>query len=376
MLEFRYGESVSRWVVLFWLSGCAFSPPPGTQIVDAPLDVPPEGAPGAPTALAAMPRDHELVLTWTAPDPGTSPIESYSATGVPDDPGLPVRSCISATPSCTMIGVVNGVTYTINVTATNAAGTGAPSAQTRAMPIPNLLGDAQVQLWLDAAAPETLTTTSGAVAAWADRSPRSRSAAQGVADQQPFYEPTGVASLPAITFDGANDGLVSVGFLAGNTSYTIFTAAANRDAVVPITNHVSVLYASMNCGSGSPGFAAYTYSSFLTPSDVRIPNVESGNAASNSVRIDGSQAVAIPNNNNGTHPNLPVPAGQWLLVTHQVQTTGNQGGSELFLGRYRNGCQHGKVSLGELVVFDRTLSAPEIAAMEDYLSRKWRVTLR
>ena len=94
------------------------------------------------------------------------------------------------------------------------------------------------------------------------------------------------------------------------------------------------------------------------------------------MRIDGSQTVAIPNNNNGTHPNLTVPAGQWLLVTHQVQTTGNQGGTELFLGRYRNGCQHGHVSLGELVVFDRTLSAPEIAAMEDYLSHKWRVMLR
>ncbi|MEJ7600626.1 MAG: fibronectin type III domain-containing protein [Kofleriaceae bacterium] len=367
---------MSRWVVLFCLAGCSFSPPTLTPDVDALLDVPPEGAPGAPTDLVAMPRDHELAVTWTAPDPGTSAIQSYAATAVPDDPGLPVRSCISATPSCTMIGVVNGVTYTINVTATNAAGTGAPSGQARAMPIPNVLGDPQVQLWLDAAAPETLTTTSGAVAAWSDRSPRSRSAAQATAEQQPLYEPTGVAGHAAITFDGVDDGLVSIGFVAGDTSYTIFTAGANRDAAVPITNYVSVLYASMNCGSGSPGFAAYAYSSFLTPNDVRIPNVESGNAASNSVRIDGSPAVAIPNNTNSTHPNVIVPAGQWLLVTQQVRTTGNPGGSELFLGRYRNGCQHGKVSLGELVVFDRVLSTAEIAAVEDYLSHKWRVALR
>ena len=63
----------------------------------------------------------------------------------------------------------------------------------------------QTALWLDAADPSTITTVSGAVSQWNDKSGNGRHATQTTAGSRPAYSSTGFNSLPGVTFDGSND---------------------------------------------------------------------------------------------------------------------------------------------------------------------------
>ncbi|MEO8705464.1 MAG: fibronectin type III domain-containing protein [Kofleriaceae bacterium] len=367
-------------VLVAWIlvSACRFTP--GTETVgpsDAELDAfePAPGSPAAPTDLAVTIGDHQLGLAWIAPsDDGGNPITAYTATAVPDDPALASATCSDAATACTLTGLANGTTYTIRVSAMNVVGMGAASTPPAvAMPIPTLLGDTRLQLWLDAMQADSLTAIGNQLTDWHDRSPNNRTASQAAAGERPMVESAVVTGRPAVTFDGIDDGMSTNGFLTNNATYTIFATAANRDATLPIANHASVAYATMTCGSTHNGFSMYTYTSFTGATNVRVPNVESGNSSSHTVRINGDGTVAIPNGATTTTPGVEVAQDAWMMATQQV-TINDVGGTNLFLGRYRDGCQFGHVSLGELLVFDRVFQTAEVAAIEEYLAHKWGVT--
>lgn len=93
--------------------------------------------PGAPTEVLAVADDQRRInVSWFAPaDSGTSPIASYTVTATPDD-GTDVRICETTTTKCLFTNMTNGVTYTMEVTATNQEGyTGPTSAPRAATPI-------------------------------------------------------------------------------------------------------------------------------------------------------------------------------------------------------------------------------------------------
>ncbi len=82
-------------------------------------------APQAPTGVVATGGITSVAVSWTAPvSDGGSPITGYTATAMPGG-----QTCSAATVSgCTITGLSTGGSYSITVTATNAIGTGPPSA--------------------------------------------------------------------------------------------------------------------------------------------------------------------------------------------------------------------------------------------------------
>jgi serine/threonine-protein kinase len=99
------------------------------RTIDAPCP------PDAPTALTATAGDTQAALSWTAPAyNGGATVTGYTATATAS--GQTTRTCTATAPatSCTVTGLVNGVTYSVSVTATNAAGTGTASTAATATP--------------------------------------------------------------------------------------------------------------------------------------------------------------------------------------------------------------------------------------------------
>ena len=87
-------------------------------------------APGVPTGVAASAGVGQATVSWAAPVDGGSPITSYTVTpyigGTAQTP-----TTISGTPpatTTTVTGLNGGTAYTFTVAATNAIGTGSPSA--------------------------------------------------------------------------------------------------------------------------------------------------------------------------------------------------------------------------------------------------------
>ncbi len=80
-------------------------------------------APGPPTEVSLTAGDGEVEVSWNEPlDTGGLVITSYTATASPGG-----ASCTSTTTSCVITGLLNGMTYSLTVTATNSIGTSEPS---------------------------------------------------------------------------------------------------------------------------------------------------------------------------------------------------------------------------------------------------------
>jgi hypothetical protein len=91
----------------------------------------PATAPGAPTNAAAVAGEASATVSWLAPvSDGGSAITSYTVTSTP---GAFTASVSGSVYSATVTGLTDGTSYTFTISATNAVGTGPPSAASNAV---------------------------------------------------------------------------------------------------------------------------------------------------------------------------------------------------------------------------------------------------
>ena len=91
-------------------------------------------------------------------------------------------------------------------------------------------------LWLDAADATTVTTVSGAVSQWNDKSGNGRNASQATAGNRPTYTSAGQNSLNVLTLDGSNDSLALAANLDITPAHSIFVAAKNSATITASTS--------------------------------------------------------------------------------------------------------------------------------------------
>jgi hypothetical protein len=108
----------------------------------------PVTVPEAPATPSVTSGDSQILVSFTAPNDGGSPITSYSAACESTDGGNPgsttdLAPTDPATP-ITVSSLTNGSTYTCTVTATNAVGAGDPSPPSNSI-VPATLPDAPPQ---------------------------------------------------------------------------------------------------------------------------------------------------------------------------------------------------------------------------------------
>jgi subtilisin family serine protease len=178
--------------------------------------------PGAPTGVTATPGNGQIALTWTAPSSdGGSPITSYTATASPGG-----ASCSTPSLGCTITGLTNGTTYSFTATATNAVGTGPPSASVTATPtsVPG--------------APTGLTATRG------DRQVSLNWTAPASNGGSPIQSYTATASPGGATCSTASLSCTIAG-LTNGTTYIFTVTATNAVGTGPASAPVSATPASV-----------------------------------------------------------------------------------------------------------------------------------
>ena len=316
------------------------------------------GLPGAPTGLTATAADGQATVSWSAPaSSGASAISGYTATA---SPAGATCTTTSAT-SCTITGLTDGTTESISVTARNTQGTGPASSAVTATPYPGSLMTAGngLTLWLDGSDASTILSSSactgavagsgGSVGCWKDKSSKGANFSQATSTTQPVSST--LNGLGAVNFTTNTQILNST--ISTDTFQTVFIA------VLPQTTPTGWDYLFDLSGSDNASIR-------LSSSNFANPN--SSDWAYNA----GATALDWSSGRQATEPTLGattiISAQSASAWTHSVSLSttvvGNSVSARGTIGYY-----------GEVIAFSGTLTTTQRRTIEDYLARKWGVTM-
>ena len=218
--------------------------------------VTPMTLPGAPTGVTAVAGVASAVVSFTPPtDTGGALISQYTVSS------SPTGGTVTTTGSpATVTGLVAGISYTFTVTATNAAGTGAPSDPSNAV-LPTLPPP------VPPSAPSTVVAVPGNGAATVTFSPPASDGGSPVMGYTVTSSPGGATAL------GTGSPITVTG-LTNGTAYTFTVTAANvagtglaslPSAAVTPTGPTTELLPDPGFESGNGGWAAFNVGAFTRP---------------------------------------------------------------------------------------------------------------
>ena len=219
--------------------------------------------------------------------------------------------------------------------------------------------------WFDAADDNTITEAGGTVSQWDDKSGNGHNATQGSGSLQPEFVADVVNGLPILRFDGIDDVLeLSSVVVSGTAARTIFmvcraettntgmvalneTVGAGAGSIYDMTPEIAIRVASGNRVFNETVVNASVY--FV----LMFQSAASSNVSISIIRLDG------------------VP-GTELSVTSQAINTDNTTNTVIGKNTTTDFCE---VDFGEIIMYDRALSASEIESVERYLGVKWGISV-
>jgi len=223
--------------------------------------------------------------------------------------------------------------------------------------------------WWDANDAATVTLNSGAVETWTSKAGRRNAATQTVANNRPVT--TTVNGKTALLFDGSNDGFNFTGTAATDETWIIAAAqttdqSGTRALLNDGTDGQGIGVARgankfVEVGFGAPSVEGVTrlrpaYAvDPSTPYGPAVLSVVKSAAAGGFVFIDGTQRISAIDGS----PSFTTPG------TRTIQRIGYYGPT---LFQWQGW-------IGEILLYNRPLSAAERLRVERYLGRKWGITV-
>ena len=353
--------------------------------------------PSAPSGVTVTGADTQATVTWTAPWNGYSAITGYTITATPVDGTLSTLTKACGSSPCTLTGMTNGATYAFTVTATNAIGTGPASTAVNASAYPaTLFAAADLKVWLDAQYDPALSaasdcsgsgaTTGTVVGCWKDRSGNGWDAPK-VTTSGATLTASAINSRQALRFSKTDPDVyqaTAAGLGAvGSADRSLFAVAASRTTYGTTGSTNAGAVALFNNGWNT-GIFAKAYSGTTTTVDAyqldgyttSIVGAYAGVTATTSPTVlsaissssGGTLTNALSLNGTGT-PTTGSVAGSWQTVGSSFVV----GGTDVVASNAYAYPLDGDV--GEVLLFDRALSASERRTVEEYLARHWGQTI-
>jgi hypothetical protein len=225
-----------------------------------------------------------------------------------------------------------------------------------------------LQLWLDGAAAETITTVSGAVSQWNSKV-GGVTATQTTANNRPEYRASGMNGKGALYFDGTNDQLNTTFNANSLSGYVTYAIAVIPDAAMVDTkaNFEAVLFARGSSANGVHVNTSSTPKRWTASYRNALYNSTVGGAvaASSQIVLATIDATTFTVRVNGTQGTQAGTFASGSNESDAIFQVGRDGAT----GRYFPGV------IAEILLYSRTLTASELSSVEKYLAQKWGVTL-
>jgi hypothetical protein len=227
-------------------------------------------------------------------------------------------------------------------------------------------------LWLDAADASTITTVSGAVSQWNDKSGNSRNVTQATAANRPIYTAAGQNSRNVITFDGSNDVLSLASNLSLGTQHTILIAAQYAGGSTLPTTTAGELF-----GSGATEYTALAYGNWTTffSNERLVYNTESTGNNGYGITSDRSSQIlaSLSFNQSGT-----LFRGRFNGASDFAAVNSNGGFSSTNYPKNIKNIGGGVATFNgpifEIIVTASYESLDNVQKLEGYLAHKWGLT--
>jgi prepilin-type N-terminal cleavage/methylation domain-containing protein len=209
------------------------------------------------------------------------------------------------------------------------------------------------------------------IATWHDRSPNNsvkNNATQGTSNSQPkfYHKLFNKDSIPALRFDGIDDSLNFDGTSLANSDYTIFIVEQRRNG-----NNFKYFISTNSSGGINliAGFrltGVFTYTHSAAGLDFGIPNFDSAKIIPriHTMMFDTSSGLRYWENG-GTSPDDFNSASTTPISSIIAAAIGRSIPS----GTFYNG------DIAEVIIFRKSLTTIERKAVEDYLGKKYQITI-
>jgi hypothetical protein len=209
-------------------------------------------------------------------------------------------------------------------------------------------------LWLDAADASTVTTVSGAVSQWNDKSGNSRNATQATAARRPLVTANGLASKSVITFTQVSNNFMDVSLLSYQSAFILYTNTNNTAYETPL--------GSVFDQAGDTGVRGGAYHGFENNSQIF------DTLYTRSETLNGQNFANGSSIGNGLSTPRPVNPAIFSHIATTAFTSQNElvkiGGDSIF-GREITGI------IAEIIMLSGAASTDTRQRIEGYLAHKW-----
>ncbi len=262
-------------------------------------------------------------------------------------------SLLELSVSVLIIAILIGVILTAE-NLTNKAKIATAQSLTKSSPIPDIEG---LALWLETTMPQSFEDISAddgkAIFTWNDLSADKVDVKAGTA---PTYIVNGINELPVLRFNGSSQYLKYNGSFLANNDFTIFIVEKRSSA-----NRAYILGSDALSGQGF----AYGYTD--ANHTVSITNGISGSAS-----LSSGSAITPR-----IHSFLFQTLNKYFYVNGVLLSSSSNsaviGNTNAYIGRNANLYFSGDI--GEIIIFTKDLTAKQRLDVEEYLGKKWGITL-
>jgi len=223
----------------------------------------------------------------------------------------------------------------------------------------------QTALWLDAADASTVTTVSGTVSQWNDKSGNSRHVSQSGASSRPAYTASAINGLPALTF-------ISDDFLE-RSSPGLVTGASSRSMFAVYKPNTTGNNANWVCGQAWNGTTTNSWFGLMHRNDVVKGDPYLATYAGDIT--DGATPATVAKIGGATYDGTTLVAYRnGTEIASGARTLATNTGVSFLIGRDGQASSYMNGQAAEVVFIESALSTLNRQKIEGYLAHKWGLT--